>query len=348
MKRDYPLRKGSYDGKLSEDIVEFVRKYNFAYNDDSPRAKQPAAEEPKSPVGVTDKLDVVPVQPTPAVPRPRAASETQRPFRDVSPAPQPMMAAAPSQPEKSNKLILIIAGIVIAAGIGTAVALLLHNDDSSSGSKKSKSDSKDSGAAIVADDSDEAPAVIEEPDEQQPSLPETEPVTDSAPDEEESSEEESSEEESSEEESSEEDPESEEEPESSEDSDPGVVEVRDPDSASEDDQQPDENAEVEYDMIYKMGDLDPATKQRRYDLINSTVSTSYNVLYSGADGDLSALYTDQGSKLCELDKEHDYYKFYSNILNRELIVVIQDEPTGVGDGNPDNGFGLLSGGEGNG
>ena len=154
---------------------------------------------------------------------------------------------------------------------------------------------------------------------------------------------ESSEEEiSSEEETgSEEETDSEEAPESSaEDSDADVVVVQDPSSDAED-------SEAEFDLIYKFDSIDEA-KKRRYSLVTSKVSTAYNILYSGDDGDLESLYTEGGDELCRLDTEHDYYTFYSSSYGRKLIVVIQDEPTFIGDGDPNNGNQQYISGEGNG
>lgn len=154
MKRDYPLRKGSYDGKLSEEIVEFVKNYNFGFNDDFPHPKKTAAESASKPVSE--------VEPTPADIRPSAAVEVRRPFSTEAPAAQPMKAAASTpEPEKNNKLLIVIAIIVAAAGIGTAAALLLHKDSEGGGTKKSKADSSDSGAVTVSANSEGDPSEVE-------------------------------------------------------------------------------------------------------------------------------------------------------------------------------------------
>ena len=151
------MKNGSFDGKLSEEIVDYVKGYSFS-GPDVPETKvsQPHAEQPEV------MQDPFTEAKTIYSPRPQA-----------QPQPQPLPRPAVKQSGK-GRIIAIAACLAAVVVIGfIAAAAIFKDDDDDSDGKKSKSSSSSASAEKDGDskapddgDSDEPDIIVEsQPDE---------------------------------------------------------------------------------------------------------------------------------------------------------------------------------------
>lgn len=162
MKNTYPLSKGSFNGKLSEEIVAFVNSYSFA-------GTSAASAENAAPTGNTAEIPIPPQREAPASPetvvltrpplQPQPTPQPARPAYTPQPAPAPTSASSKFKPA-------VIAGLVGLIAVGAIVlTVVLKNKDGSVKTDKGSSESKPS---VTRESEEESQQDVKTPDSKLP------------------------------------------------------------------------------------------------------------------------------------------------------------------------------------